>query len=63
MSFKCSLCGKAPVAGRSVSHSHKTTNRRFLPNLQRQRILVEGVAKRAYVCTGCIKSGKVVRPS
>ncbi|MGA2090697.1 MAG: 50S ribosomal protein L28 [Endomicrobiales bacterium] len=63
MSFKCSLCGKGPVAGRTISHSHKTTNRRFMPNLQRQRILVDGSVLRAYVCTGCIKSGKVVRPS
>ena len=35
------------------------TKRRFDPNLQRVRVLVNGVAKRVYVCTRCLKSGKV----
>ncbi len=37
------------------------TKRRFDPNLQRVRILVNGAAKRVYVCTRCLKSGKVVK--
>jgi large subunit ribosomal protein L28 len=35
------------------------TNRRFDPNLQRVRMLVDGVPRRGYVCTRCLKSGKV----
>jgi large subunit ribosomal protein L28 len=35
------------------------TRRRFEPNLQHVRILVNGAAKRAYVCTRCLKAGKV----
>ena len=35
------------------------TKRRFDPNLQRVRVLLGGVAKRAYVCTRCLRSGKV----
>ena len=35
------------------------TRRRFDPNLQRVRILVEGAPTRAYVCTRCLKAGKV----
>jgi large subunit ribosomal protein L28 len=35
------------------------TKRRFDPNLQRVRILIDGVARRAYVCTRCLKGGKV----
>jgi len=35
------------------------TRRRFEPNLQRVRILVNGAAKRTYVCTRCLKGGKV----
>ena len=34
------------------------TNRRFDPNLQRVRMFVDGVAKRAYVCTRCLKGSK-----
>jgi large subunit ribosomal protein L28 len=35
------------------------TKRRFEPNLQRVRILVNGAARRVRVCTRCLKSGKV----
>ena len=35
------------------------TRRRFEPNLQRVRVLLEGKPTRAYVCTRCIKGGKV----
>lgn len=35
------------------------TKRRFNPNLQRVRILVDGVARRASVCARCLKTGRV----
>ncbi|OGS18042.1 MAG: 50S ribosomal protein L28 [Elusimicrobia bacterium RIFOXYA2_FULL_50_26] len=59
MSFKCVVCGKAPVAGRTISHSHRTTNRVFRPNLQRLRIVLDNKVSREYVCTSCIRSGKI----
>jgi large subunit ribosomal protein L28 len=37
------------------------TKRRFDPNLQRVRIVVDGTPTRAYVCTRCLKSGKVTK--
>jgi large subunit ribosomal protein L28 len=37
------------------------TKRRFEPNLQQMRILVNGSPQRAYVCTRCLKSGKVTK--
>jgi large subunit ribosomal protein L28 len=37
------------------------TKRRFDPNLQRVRILVDGTPKRSYVCARCLKSGKVAK--
>jgi len=37
------------------------TKRRFDPNLQRVRILVGGTPKREYVCTRCLKAGKVTK--
>ena len=59
MAKVCHSCGKGPAFGQSRSHSMVATKRRFDPNLQRVRMLVNGVAKRAYVCTRCLKSGKV----
>ena len=61
MSKVCSVCGKKPAFGHIRSHSMVATKRRFDPNLQRVRMLVNGVAKRAYVCTRCLKSGKVTK--
>jgi large subunit ribosomal protein L28 len=56
MSKVCSVCGKKPGFGHNRSHSMVATNRRFDPNLQRVRMFVDGVARRAYVCTRCLKS-------
>lgn len=59
MAFKCIICGKQPTAGKSVSHSHKASRRWFRPNLQRVKISFQGKLCRAYVCTSCLRSGKV----
>ena len=61
MSKVCAICGKAPVAGRNVSHSHRVTNRVFRPNVQKVTIKENGKVKRANVCTKCLKSGNVER--
>ena len=37
MTTYCQVTGARPVFGRSVSHSHKRTSRRWDPNLQRKR--------------------------
>lgn len=39
----------------------RATKRRFDANLQRVRILENGTPKRAYVCTRCLKSDKVLK--
>ena len=59
MSKVCAFCGKGPGFGNSRSHSMVATKRRFNPNLQRVRVLVKGAPTRAYVCTRCLKAGKV----
>jgi len=59
MSKVCAICGKKPGFGNNRSHSMVATRRRFNPNLQRVRVLLEGRPTRAYVCTRCLKAGKV----
>ena len=62
MSKVCEVCGKAPAAGRSVSHSHRVSNRTFAPNIQRVTIKDKsGKVRKANVCTKCIKAGKVTK--
>jgi len=36
----CEVTGRRPAFGRSVSHSHRRTSRRFDPNLQRRRFFL-----------------------
>lgn len=37
MSAHCQVTGRKPSFGKSVSHSHRRTNRRWNPNIQRRR--------------------------
>jgi large subunit ribosomal protein L28 len=72
MSMVCQICGKGShVGNRIIRHGlskksggiglHTTgiTSRRFLPNLQRLRVKVNGATRTMRVCTGCIKAGKI----
>jgi large subunit ribosomal protein L28 len=61
MAAVCDICGKKPYFGMRVSHSHRRTPRRWNPNVQRVRALVEGTPRRVNVCTSCLKAGKVQR--
>jgi large subunit ribosomal protein L28 len=58
----CEICGKSPGFGMSVSHSHRRTKRRWNPNIQRVRAVVDGTPKRISVCTSCIRAGKITKP-
>lgn len=59
MPSTCEICGKKPSFGKSVSHSHKRTSRRWNPNIQTVRVLISGNRIKKNVCAGCMKAGKV----
>ena len=61
MARMCEVCGKKPVAGNNVSHANNVTKRRWLPNIQSVRAVVDGTVRRIRVCTRCIRSGKVAK--
>ena len=61
MAQVCELCGKRPRTGNNVSHANNKTKRRFIPNLQRVRANIDGTVRRIFVCTRCIRSGKVTK--
>ena len=75
MSRRCEICKKKALTGNSVARRGlpkkkggiglKTTGitkRRFLPNLQSKKIIIDGKMKKTLVCAKCIKSGKLVLP-
>lgn len=61
MSRRCFICLKKPSTGNSVSHSHRKTKRKWLPNLQKVRIIIANKARSEYICTKCLKAGKVTK--
>lgn len=61
MAKKCIVCGKGPLVGNNVSHAHNLTKRRFLPNLQKVKIELNGKVSKSYVCTRCLRSDKVTK--
>ncbi|HYX83299.1 MAG TPA: 50S ribosomal protein L28 [Gemmatimonadales bacterium] len=63
MARVCEICGKGPIAGHNISHANNKTPRRWYPNLQRVRVVVNGAVRRLRVCTQCIKSNRVAKAS
>ena len=75
MSKQCFFCNKKAITGNSIARrgmakkkggvGKKTTGitkRKFLPNLQKVRAVIDGKTRKILVCTKCLKSGKVIRP-
>lgn len=67
---KCALCGKSPLTGKTVvrkglakkkggtgSKIVRWTKRKFLPNLQKMRVLIDNHVSKIYICAKCIKKG------
>jgi len=75
VSRRCEICGKTSSAGNSIArsgspkykggiglHTGGITKRRFYPNVQKIKVIVNGTVKRMRVCSRCLKAGKVQRP-
>ena len=68
----CAICGKGSLTGRSVVRKGlakkkggtgkkivRSTLRKFHPNLQKIRILINNKPKKVYICTKCLKKGRI----
>ena len=62
---KCEICEKSIAHGNKISiarsHVSRRTSRTFKPNLRKVKALVNGEIKTMYVCSKCLRSGKVER--
>lgn len=56
MAGKCQMCGKIAGFGHNVSHSKRRTSRRWMPNVQKTRLVVDGELVSAYLCTRCMRT-------
>ena len=58
---KCAVCEKGAYFGNNVSHSHRRSNKMWKSNVKSVKVKVDGVPQKMYVCTSCLRSGKVER--
>ncbi len=74
MAKVCAICNKGIIPGvkykrrgqikRTGGAGSKIvgkTLRRFLPNLQKIKIIIGGTVRRTKVCTSCISAGKITK--
>ncbi|MFV8381811.1 50S ribosomal protein L28 [Corynebacterium hindlerae] len=59
MSAICQVTGRKPGFGKSVSHSHRRTSRRWNPNVQRRKFFVPSLG-RTITLTVSTKGLKVI---
>ncbi|MCC6906153.1 MAG: 50S ribosomal protein L28 [Anaerolineae bacterium] len=52
----CEICGKKPQFGHNVSFSQKKTNRKFLPNIQKTRVMRNGRLVPVQLCSRCLRT-------
>lgn len=55
MSLKCEHCQKGINYGHAVSHAKNRLHRLFKPNLQKLRVVKNGILTQVKLCTSCIK--------
>jgi large subunit ribosomal protein L28 len=63
MAKVCSVCGKGRQVGYQISHAHNKTKKVWKPNIQKVKSISGGTVRKVYVCTRCIRSGFVQKPS
>lgn len=59
MARVCEVCGRGPDFGHRVSFSGKRNKRKRSPNLQHVNAIYQGRKRKMWVCTRCLKAGKV----
>lgn len=57
----CEVCHKGPIFGHDRSHSNKATPKKWKPNLQHVKARTAHGVQMIWVCTRCLRSGKVVK--
>lgn len=55
MAMRCENCNKSVGYGHAVSHAKVRLKRFFKPNLQKLKVLKNGISIRVKFCTSCIK--------
>lgn len=56
--YSCDHCGKSAQVGMKVSHSHRRTKKRSMPNLHKITLPIGGRRQTMVLCTKCLRLEK-----
>lgn len=56
MSGRCEVCERKPMHGNNVSFSQRRTRRRFVLNVHRRRLEINGRLQTVNICTRCLRT-------
>ncbi len=56
MSGRCEICERKPLYGNNSNFSQKRTRRRFVLNVHRRRLEINGVTRNVNICTRCLRT-------
>ncbi|MCH8109869.1 MAG: 50S ribosomal protein L28 [Chloroflexi bacterium] len=53
---RCDICNKSGQSGNNVSHSKRHTRTRWMANIQKATIQVDGAPRKVKICTRCLRT-------
>ncbi|MBA2394924.1 MAG: 50S ribosomal protein L28 [Ktedonobacteraceae bacterium] len=53
---RCDICERKPMYGNNVPFSQHRTRRRFVLNVHRRRLEINGTTKTVNICTRCLRT-------
>jgi large subunit ribosomal protein L28 len=53
---RCEVCERKPMRGNNVPFSQHRTRRRFVLNVQRRRLVMNGTQRTVNICTRCLRT-------
>ena len=56
MSGRCEICERKPLYGNHSNFSQKRTRRRFVLNVHRRRLEINGATRNVNICTRCLRT-------
>src|ERR1700760_2400213 len=53
---RCDVCERKPLYGNNVPFSQHRTRRRFVLNVHRRRLEIDGTVRNVNICTRCLRT-------
>ena len=54
--MQCQICKKSGMTGNNVSHSKRRTKTRWMANVHKQTLVIDGKPTRVKICSRCLRT-------